>query len=396
MAGAIHIQQPGHETMNEIRIEAVDTVIIDLPLRRKQRFSVLGTSDQSIVIILIRSSDGAVGIGEATPPCGPWWGGESVESIKVQIDTYLAPLLVGQDAFGLDELMHCMHRTVYGNHFAKAAIEMALLDLIGKVLQQPVYNLLGGKVRESLPMSWPLATGDPDLEIAEAEEKLDQRLHRMFKLKMGALPVEEDVSRACKVARALEGRASVRVDPNAMWDESTAMRAIAQLQDAGIELIEQPLSRWDYDGASRLAQRFRTEIMLDEGLCTMQDMFRIAACRAGGTVSLKIMKSGGIRATRAIADVASASGITLYMGTFLESSYGTAANMQLCATFRDLPFGGELAGPLLLAEDICQQPAEYRDFELWLSDGVGMAAAIDEDKLNAFRRDRSYSVHVVA
>ena len=166
-----------------------------------------------------------------------------------------------------------------------------------------------------------------------------------------------------------------------MWTESTANWAIERLQDAGIELVEQPLPRWDHDGSARLTRRFQSEIMLDEGLCTMQNMLSIAEKRTGGAVSLKIMKSEGIRSTMQVA-----AGISLYMGTFLESSYGTAANMQLCATLQDLPFGGKLAGPLLIAEDICVKPAEYRDFHLWLADGAGMAADIDEDKLKAFRR----------
>jgi muconate cycloisomerase/chloromuconate cycloisomerase len=382
--------------MDKIEIESIEAVIVDLPLRRLQRFSALGTETQSVVIIFVRSTDGAIGCGESVTPSGPWWSGESVESIKLHIDTYLAPVLIGEDAFQLDKLMHNMDLKVYGNQFAKAGLEMALLDLIGKTLNQPVHNLLGGKVRESLPVLWPLATGDPEQEIAEAEEKIDRRLHRVFKLKMGAMDPAKDVARACKIAKALSGKARIRVDPNERWTESVANWAIERMQDAGIELVEQPLPRWDHAGSARLTRRFRAEIMIDEGMCCLRDMLQIADQRAAGTVSLKIMKSGGMRATKTIGEVARSAGISLYMGTFLESSYGTAANMQLCATLEDLPFGGELAGPLLIAEDICETPAQYRDFELWLADGVGMAANIDREKLKAFRRDRNYSVHALA
>ncbi|MEO0998026.1 MAG: muconate cycloisomerase family protein [Pseudomonadota bacterium] len=382
--------------MNAISIESVETVIVDLPLRRRQRFSALNAESQSIVLIFVRSGDGAVGIGEAVTPSGPWWSGESVESIKLHIDTYMAPQLTGQNALALDGLMQRLHQCVHGNAFAKAGLEMALLDLIGKTLGVAACDLLGGKVRDSLPVAWPLATGDAAQEIDEAEEKLDRRLHRVFKLKMGALPPAEDIERACRIARALEGRALVRADPNEMWSESTARVAIARMHDAGIDLIEQPLPRWNIDGSARLTATSPVEVMIDEGMCTLNDMLRIAQCHAAGTVSLKIMKSGGMRATKTIAEVAGAAGISLYMGTFLESSYGTAANMQLCATLAELPYGGELVGPLLIAEDICQQPAEYRDYELWLADGVGMAAAIDDDKLKRFRRDGGRSVHAVA
>ena len=381
--------------MHKIKVQSVESVIVDLPLKRLQRFSALGAERQSVVVIMVRSFDGAIGIGEAVTPSGPWWSGESVESIKLHIDTYLAPLLIERDAFELENLRREMDLRVFGNSFAKAGLEMALLDLIGKTIKQPVYNLFGGKVRDSLEVSWPLATGDADLEIAEAEEKLDQRLHRSFKLKMGALPVEEDVARACKVATALQGRASVRADPNGMWNESTANWAIERMQAAGIELVEQPLPRWDLDGSARLTRRFETEIMIDEGVCTIHDMFRVGQQRAAGTVSLKIMKSAGIRVTRTVAEVAEAAGISTYMGTFLESSLGTAANMQLCATFKHLPYGGELSGPLLLAEDLLTTAAEYRDFRLWLAAGDGLGVEIDADKLAHFRRDRDRSVHAI-
>lgn len=374
-------------------IDAVETVIVDLPLVRLQRFSAIGTSTQSVVLITVRTRDGAVGVGESVTPSGPWWGGESVETIKVMIDEHLAPLVTGQDAFNLTAIMDRMDRKVFGNPFAKAGIEMALWDVIGKVLQQPVYNLIGGKVRESLPVSWPLATGDAKAEIAEAEEKLAARIHRIFKLKMGALPPEQDVARAIEVARALRDHASVRADPNESWDEPTARWAIPRMVEAGIEMIEQPMPRWNIDAAARITAATPVPIMADEGVCSVRDMMEIARRNGASLVSLKLMKSAGIRTSRLIADVAKAAGIPVYMGTFLETSYGTGANMQLCATLPDLPYGGELAGPLLIAEDICQVPAQYRDFELHLQPGNGLGVQLDKDKIRAFRRDRNYSVH---
>ncbi|MEO1035145.1 MAG: muconate cycloisomerase family protein [Pseudomonadota bacterium] len=374
--------------MQVINVESIEAVIVDLPLRRLQRFSALGTNRQSAVIILARSTDGVVGIGEAVTPGGPWWSGESVESIKLHIDEYLAPLVIGTNAFLLESLQRNMNSALHGNFFAKAGLEMALLDLIGKTLDLPVSHLLGGACRDSIEVLWPLATGDIDQEIAEAEQKIEARLHRTFKLKMGALPVDEDVRRATAIARALDGKATVRVDPNEMWNESTATWAMHRLQDVGIEQIEQPVPRWNVEAMARLSQRFDIDVMIDEGMCTGHELQRIIALRAADTVSLKVMKSGGLRATKVLADVAAQSGLVLYMGTFLETSIGTAANMQLCATLPELPLGGELIGPLLMAEDLCTQPARYRDFKLWLNEGAGIGATLDFDKLNHYRRDR--------
>lgn len=382
--------------MRAIKIKSIETIIVDLPLRRLQRFSALDTNKQSAVVIIIRSSDGVVGVGEAVTPGGPWWSGESVESIKLHIDNYLAPVLIDKDAYGIDQLHREMDQVLHGNQFAKAGVETAVLDLIGKTLSLPVSHLIGGRCRESIEVLWPLATMDANQEIEEAEEKLELRLHRTFKLKMGALAPNEDVERASKIAQALEGRATVRVDPNEMWNESTAANAMQRMQDAGVELIEQPVARWNLEASARLTSKHDMNVMIDEGCASLQDLMRVISLHAADTVSLKIMKSGGIRATKTIADVAAAAGLNLYMGTFLETSLGTAANMQLCAALPDLPLGGELIGPLLIAEDLCQEPARYKDFQLWLNPGAGIGATLDLDKLNYFKRDRAQRITAVA
>src|SRR3546814_13582381 len=125
-----------------------------------------------------------------------------------------------------------------------------------------------------------------------------------------------------------------------------------RLAEVGVEMIEQPLPRDNLDGAVRLQARATMPVMLDESIRTPRDMLEAAKKGAGSLISLKIMKSGGMIPSRAVADVALASGAALYMGTFLESSLGTSGNMQFCATLPRLPLGGELVGPMLIAADI--------------------------------------------
>jgi muconate cycloisomerase/chloromuconate cycloisomerase len=287
-----------------------------------------------------------------------------------------------------------MDDVVHGNSFAKAGVEMALLDLLGKAREQPLHMLLGGRTRDCMPSVWPLATGDPEQEIDEAEAKLEAGEAYAFKMKMGAVDLRTDVERAERVARAILPRAGVRVDPNERWSELDANWAMPRLAAAGVEMVEQPLPRWNIEGTARLQSRSTMAIMLDESVRSPRDMMAAARC-AASLVSLKLMKSGGFRATRTVADIATAAGAALYMGSFLESSLGTAANMQFCATIEDLPFGGELVGPMLIAEDLLQSPAEYRNGALRLASGNGHGVSLDEAKVAAFRRDRSYSTHPI-
>ncbi|WOE75351.1 muconate cycloisomerase family protein [Alterisphingorhabdus coralli] len=375
--------------MSKVQIERVETVIVDLPLRRQQRFAAIGASTTAIVLVKIWASGGIVGIGEGCTPSGPWWSGESVESIKLNIDAHIAPLIIGRDVFDLRGISAEVDRKLFGNPFAKATVEMALLDIQGKIAGVPVHDLLGGKQRSSLPCSWPLATGDPGEEIEEAKEHLAQKRFKLFKLKMGFLEPETDVARACAIAKALEGKASVRVDPNESWDEATCKWAMPRMADAGIAMVEQPMARWNVDGFARITAQTKMATAVDESLCTMDDALRLGRMHTADLVSIKVMKHGGLTNARRIADIAIASGMSIYMGTFLECSIGTAAGMQLAATFSDLPYGGELSGANLIAEDIAVRPARYENFELQLEEGVGLAAEVDEDKVEALRRDRS-------
>ncbi|QLC26417.1 chloromuconate cycloisomerase [Parasphingopyxis algicola] len=381
--------------MSDHHIHSVETVIVDLPLRRTQRFAAVGAQSTAVVLIRVMTDSGIEGIGECCTPSGPWWAGESVESIKLMIDTYITPHIIGEDVFEIRGIFRRVDRKLFGNAFAKAGIEMALLDIQGKASGVAVCELLGGRQRDSMPCSWPLATGTAEAEIEEAEQRIADRQFNIFKLKMGFLDPEVDVVRACAVARGLEGKASVRADPNESWDEATCKWALPRMEDAGIVMIEQPMARWNLEGAVRITARSKAAIMLDESQCTVQDMLRIAQMHAADLVSIKVMKSAGLLNARRVADIALASGTSLYMGTFLECSIGTAASMQLAATFDSLPYGGELSGPCLVAEDIAVRPARYEDYELQLEDGVGLAAEVDEDKVGALRRDRTYSVHAV-
>ncbi len=382
--------------MTRHEIDSVETIIVDLPLARLQRFAVKDSRTQSIVLIRTTNKDGITGIGEAVTPAGPWWGGESVETIKFMIDSYLTPTMLNQDPFLLNAILNRMDKVVFGNSFAKAGLEMALLDLQGRISECPLHVLLGGKIRDSLPCAWPLATGEVADEVAEAERMLEKGWHNRFKLKMGALDPEADIARASEIARALAGRCKVRVDPNESWDEVTAKKAIYQLSDVGIEIVEQPLPRESLSGMSRLTSQSSCAIMVDEGVRTLDQMLLCGQIHAADLVSIKIMKHGGILAAQKVANIATASGISLYMGTFLESSIGTAANMQFASTLESLPFGGELCGPNLIADDLAQQPMVYRDNALQLPEGHGIGVDIDEDKLAHYRRDRSTIMHSIS
>ena len=190
----------------DLTIEEVKSTIVDVPTVRKHKLSSLSVTAQSYVIVELRLANGVTGIGEAATLGGPRWSEESVESIKATIDTYLAPALIGSTGNRFVAARARMDEAAKRNNAAKSAIETALFDAVGKTLNVPAVQLLGGAVRDSIPVLWTLASGDPEQEIEEAENKIAARLHNTFKVKIGAQAPEADMARMRRLASAL-GRA---------------------------------------------------------------------------------------------------------------------------------------------------------------------------------------------
>lgn len=368
-------------------IESIDTFLVDLPTIRPHVLSMATMMRQTAVFIRIHFSDGIIGTGEATTIGGLSYGPESPEGIKLAIDTYFAPLLLNADASRPALVMELLSKSITGNHFAKCAVETALLDAMGQRFGLPVSELLGGRRRESLPVAWTLASGNTAQDIAEAEQMLHLRRHNIFKLKIGKRGIEEDVAHVAAIKRALGSRASVRVDVNQAWDETSAARGIVMLQDIGCDLIEQPVAAHARAAMARLAQGAIVPIMADEALTGPDSAFDYAASAAADVFAVKIQQSGGLQAACKVGAIADAAGIGLYGGTMLEVGIATAASAHVFATFPKLAFQTELFGPLLVTEEVLAEPLHYADFSLKVPDGPGLGVTLDMDRVAFFRRD---------
>ncbi|WP_377701072.1 muconate/chloromuconate family cycloisomerase [Pseudoduganella sp. UC29_71] len=367
-------------------IKSIETILADVPTIRPHKLSVTTMSTQTLVLVRVRCEDGVEGWGEATTIGGLNYGEESPESIKTNIDTHIAPLLVGMEASQVAKAMARLRKAIQGNRFAKCAIETALLDAQARRLGIPLSELLGGRVRDQLPVAWTLASGDTAKDIAEAEKMLELRRHRIFKLKIGARAVADDVSHVLAIKRALGDAVSIRVDVNQAWNELQAIEAISALEAGGVDLIEQPVPAHHKAAMARLAQRFSVPLMADEALQGPLSAYDYATSAAADVFAVKITQSGGLVQAGQVATVAQLAGVALYGGTMLEGGVGTAASAHLFATFADLSFGTELFGPLLLTEEVLQEPLVYKDFMLQVPAGHGLGVAIDTDKLGRLRR----------
>lgn len=315
----------------DLAVADVRSTIVDVPTVRRHKLSNTSVTAQSYVLVRARLANGAEGIGEAATLGGPRWSEESVEAIKANIDTYLAPALLGSRADQFEAAGLRMDQAAKRNNAAKAAIETALFDAVGKTFGLPAAALLGGAVRDRVPVLWTLASGDPVQEVEEASGKLETRLHRTFKVKIGALDPAADMARL---------RARPGTPP----------------------------------------------LLADECVFDAHDMLAVANAAAADAVSLKLVKHAGLLGVRKVAAVAEAAGIGLYGGCLLESSVGAAAHLQVFSTFRELAWGCEHFGPQILTGEYVTEPLRFEDFHVHLPTGPGIGVTLDEDRLRHYAR----------
>lgn len=378
------------------KIEQIETMILDIPTIRGHVLSMATMKAQTAVLVVVKFSDGSEGIGEGTTIGGLSYGPESPEGIKSAIDTYIAPALLGRDGDDVNGAIQLVDKIVKGNRIAKTAVEIALWDGLGKRLDVPVSRLFGGAVHTRLPVAWTLASGNSETDIAEAKEMIDTRRHNIFKLKIGKRPVREDVAHVARIKEAVGDAASVRVDINTAWSLQDARWGLKGLQEAGCELVEQPVPARYRKAMAELTSGYEIAVMADEALNGPEDALEVAAAGATDVFAVKVAQSGGLKRASEVIAIGQAAGLGLYGGTMLETGLGTAAALQLFATIEKLHWGTEFFGPLLLTDEILANPIVYRDFCVEIPRGPGIGATLDPDKVDFYRRDSGSSLKAVS
>ncbi|OSQ52447.1 muconate/chloromuconate family cycloisomerase [Marivita geojedonensis] len=378
------------------KIDQIETMILDIPTIRGHVLSMATMRTQTAVVVVVRFSDGSEGIGEGTTIGGLSYGPESPEGIKSAIDTYIAPALIGRDADSVNAAVHLIDKLVKGNRIAKTAVEIALWDGLGKRLGVSVAQLFGGAVHERLPVAWTLASGNSETDIAEAHEMIETRRHNIFKLKIGKRSVRDDVAHVARIKQAVGDAASVRVDVNTAWSLQDARWGLKGLQDAGCELVEQPVPARYRRAMAELSSGYEIAVMADEALNGPEDALAVVSANAADVFAVKVAQSGGLKRASEVIAIGQAAGLGLYGGTMLETGLGTAAALQLFATTEHLSWGTELFGPLLLTDEILAKPIVYRDFCVEIPKGVGIGVTLDPDKIAFFRRDVGRTITAVA
>jgi len=356
--------------------------IADRRVRRPLSWKLWGDK----VVVKVSIDEGMVGLG--VTDCVPREWGHDAKTIAYYINTYYGPTILGEDPFNIELILKKMddlfeYRQIPQiNPFARAPIDMALYDLMGKYCRVPVHKLMGGCYTERVPI-----VGIVYLHTAEkmAKDASDyaSKGFKEVKLKVGLAP-DADVQNVKAVRQAVGDEVGIRVDANGAWTVSTAVKVIRRMEKYDIAAAEQPVPRWNVKGMAEVRRRVETPIMVDEGLHSIQDALRHIENGACDIFNIKLMKCGGLHFCKKIATMAESAGITCFMGGEGETGVGTAAALHLVSSTPNFGFCPDLVGPYLNADDIIKEPFEVKNGSLEVPKGPGLGVELDEEKVKKY------------
>ncbi|WP_251317531.1 mandelate racemase/muconate lactonizing enzyme family protein [Flintibacter muris] len=368
-----------------MKIKKISSIVVDIPLTRPHVMSLVTVKDVNYLFVRIEGENGAVGWGETSFLGGPTWSEESVESAAAVVNKYVGPLLIGKDFEQIESLRHFMETLVRGNHFALAAIELALWDLLGQTRGLPVYDLLGGLCRDRVPMSWSLAAGSIEADLREAEE-MSAKGNFVFKFKTGLKTPEEDAQRI-KAVREAFPQAQLRADANQGWDRAAALRACRLFEPYRLDFIEQPVPKTDIDSLEYINKHSNTPIMADESLESIQAATQLVKRDAVGVFGIKLSKAGGLLGGKRLAGIAEGACFPCYVGSMFETPLCNAAHLHFCCSTPQVVLGCELFGPMLLADQVTNEMTAFQDGHVLLERGKpGFGITMNEQKLKQYAR----------
>lgn len=359
-----------------MHIRQISIGYISIPLATPFRTALRMVDRVNDLIVRVDTDNGLTGFGEAPPTAVIT--GDTKESIEAAIRGYIAPALAGADLSDAQEVFARMDRSIAKNTSAKAAVDMAVYDLLAKEAYLPLFRYLGSGEKEALKTE---LTTDLTISVNEPEEMAEDARRAVglgftvLKVKVGK-GGEKDVQRIRAVREAVGSGIWLRVDANQGWTLEEAVQTIRMMEDAGldIELVEQPVSCHDFKALKQVTQSVETPILADESVFSVEDAQRIIEEHAADRINIKLMKTGGIHNALRICDLAKENGVECMAGCMLESAVSVSAAAHLAAA-RGVITMCDLDGPSLCAQNPYQGGPVYDGPKIYLPEtpGIGIS-----------------------
>jgi L-alanine-DL-glutamate epimerase-like enolase superfamily enzyme len=364
-----------------LTIERIDIYPIRLRLHEPFVVSYATQYDIPTVLLRITTTNGQTGWGEATPD--PNVTGETYHSTIAVLEHDLAPAVIGLDARDREGIVRAMNARIDAVPAAKAAIDIAVHDLVAKAAGLPLWALLGGRSKPHLTISRVVSIKAPDQMASDAQQHVRDGFETV-KLKVGdAANWRLDVARVAAVRAALGPEIGIKIDVNQGWKTpGIAIPAIRQILASNPDYIEQPVDQHDIAALAEVRRATGAPIMADEAVHGVREMARVVELRAADLVNIKLMKTGGLVNAMRVNAIAEAAGIAGQVGTMVESSIASAAGLHFAMAHANIKTV-EMGGPLMIADDIGNLRTCYNRNRITLSDAPGLGVELDVDAIES-------------
>lgn len=341
---------------------------ISVPLRVPFKTALRSVSSVEDIIVEIHTDTGNVGYGEA-PPTGAITG-ETTGSIIGAFKDHIIKTMIGRDIDDLEGNMKALNSCIVKNSSAKAACDMALWDLYGQLYNIPVYKLLGGS-KNKIITDITISVNPPE-EMARDAINAVERGYDTLKVKVGIDP-SLDTERLTAIRKAVGKDVDIRIDANQAWKPREAVRILNEMQerDLNIELVEQPVIAYDYEGLKYVTDHSDVPVLADEAVFSAEDAMKILQMKAADLVNIKLMKCGGIYNALKITSMAELVGVECMIGCMLEAKISVNAAVHL-ACAKSVITKIDLDGPVLCLEDPILGGAVFDEKHITVSDEPGL------------------------
>ena len=369
-----------------MKITRIEPIAVALPMKKPVYMAGVEIRQADNVLVRLEADTGQGSIvawGEAAS--APTMTGETVESMMAAI-AYLMPAVLGRDPGDIAGASKAMNGRMYGNQAAKAAIEIALHDLVGRARGMPVHALIGSKLRGRIPVLGVISNAEvaADLRAAAA---MKEGGFIAFKIKVGVDKPLVDAERTRRVCEALGPGLLISADANTGWTTEEATQYVRAIAGSGLTFFEQPVAADDVAGMAAVAAAADCAIGADESIHSLADIRRHHDAKAARGVSLKTIKLGGMRGVVAAGRLCEELGMSVNVACKTgESSIACAAGLHLAAALPRLAwdFTPSTEG---LAEDVTARPVRIERGHVEVSDRPGLGIDVDEDRVRRHRRD---------
>ena len=335
-------------------------------------------------------ADGVVGCAQIRPISPGHFVSDTTHSAVAAIREIYGPALIGKSIFDIEAINEIFDARLAGNPAARAVLDIAVRDAMGKALNMPLYNLIGGCCQPRIPLEWSVSMAeDVGTMVAEAKRAVDEFGIRVICLKMAdRRGLKQDILNFQTVRRAVGDDVMIGIDPNTGWTLADTLTAIRELRPLGLGYIEQPIARRDLAGMATVRRAADgIPVMADEGIFTIQDAYALAEARAVDAYCIKLYKLGGITPAKKIAAVAEAANIQLNCGGLaVQSQLEAAAGAHFYASTpasRMMGAAEFVFGLNTTAKDPLSPESDFvvRDGHVEVPHGPGLGITIDEAAL---------------